>query len=145
LRNTGTVIALPMQGGVVTPIDEPLPAGFYEEIELDFDKVRLVGSFDGEPFDVTVPVRTELDLRFDPPIEIDDDTDRLNVTIAIDPFMWLRRADGALIDPRLFETEPALRAQFVNRIRASIRAFEDSDRDADESDSDSDSDHRGHQ
>jgi hypothetical protein len=143
LRRAGTVIALPMQGGVITPIDESLPVGFYEEIELDFESVRLTGSYDGQPFDVNVPVKTELDVRFHPPIEIDAETDRINVTVAIDPFMWLRRADGALIDPRLFETEPELRAQFVNRIRASIRAFEDADRDADDADSDSDSDHSG--
>jgi hypothetical protein len=145
LRRSGTTIALPMQGGVITPINETLPTGFYEEIELDFQSVRLRGTYDGEAFDVTVPVRTELDIRFDPPLEIGGEADRLNVTIAIDPFMWLRRADGALIDPRTFSTDPSQRAQFVNRIRASIRAFEDADRDADESDSDSDSDHSGHQ
>ncbi len=143
LRRDGTTIALPMQGGVITPITETLPNGLYEEIELDFDVVRLRGTFDGQAFDVTVPVRTELDIRFDPPLEIGSETDRLNVTIAIDPLMWLRRADGALIDPRLFATNPDLRAQFVNRIRASIRAFEDADRDADDSDSDSDSDGHG--
>jgi hypothetical protein len=143
LRRSSTTIALPLQGGVITPIDESLPTGLYEELELDFDVVRLRGTFDGQPFDVTVPVRTELDLRFDPPLEIGGDTDRLNVTIAIDPVMWLRRADGSLVDPRLFATNPDLRAQFVNRIRASIKAFEDSDRDADDSDSDSDSDGHG--
>jgi hypothetical protein len=129
-----------LQGGIITPITESLPTGFYEEIELDFDAVRLRGTFDGQAFDVTVPVRTELDVRFDPPLEIADDTDQLNVTFAIDPYMWLRRADGALVDPRLFATDASLRAQFVNRIRASIRAFEDRDRDADDSDSDTDSD-----
>jgi hypothetical protein len=121
-----------------------LPVGFYEEIELDFESVHLVGTYDGQPFDVTVPVKTELDVRFNPPIEISSETDRINVTVAIDPFMWLRRADGALVDPRLLETDAELRAQFVNRIRASIRAFEDEDRDADDADSDSDSDHSGH-
>jgi hypothetical protein len=140
LRRSGTTIALPLQGGVITPINESLPAGLFEEIELDFATVRLRGTFDGQPFDVTVPVNTELDVRFDPPIEIDDDTDRLNVTFLIDPNMWLRRADGSLVDPRLFADNAMLRAQFVNRIRASIRAFEDRDRDADEADSDSDSD-----
>lgn len=139
LRETGTVIALPMQGGVVTPIDRPMPNGFYEEIELDFQSVRLVGSFDGQAFDIVVPVRTELDLEFRPPVEIDAETDRINITVAIDPLMWLRTADGALVDPHRFSTEPELRAQFVNRLRASIEAFEDSDRDADDSDSDSDS------
>ena len=140
VARAGTVIALPLQGGVITPINESLPKGLYEEIELDFQSVRLRGTYDGQAFDVTVPVNTEMDVRFDPPLEVDDDTDRLNVTFAIDPYMWLRRADGALLDPRLLESNAALRAQFVNRIRASIRAFEDADRDADDSDSDSDSD-----
>ena len=140
LERAGTTISLPLQGGVVTPINDALPAGFYEEIELDFRTIRLRGTFDGQAFDVTVPVHTELDVRFDPPLEVNDDTDRLNITFSIDPYMWLRRADGALVDPRLFESNAALRAQFVNRIRASIKAFEDADRDADDSDSDTDSD-----
>jgi hypothetical protein len=140
LRRGPATIALPLQGGVITPISESLPSGLYEELELDFQTVRLRGTFDGQAFDVTVPVNTELDVRFDPPLEIDDDTDRLNVTFLIDPNMWLRRADGTLVDPRLFAENAMLRAQFVNRIRASIRAFEDRDRDADDQDSDSDSD-----
>ncbi|HEY0304965.1 MAG TPA: hypothetical protein VGC44_08320 [Longimicrobiales bacterium] len=140
IARAGTTIALPLQGGVITPINDALPVGLYEEIELDFQTVRLRGTFDGQAFDVTVPVKTELDVRFDPPLEIDDNTDRLNVTFMIDPYMWLRRADGTLVDPRLFSTNETLRAQFVNRIRASIRAFEDGDRDADDSDSDTDSD-----
>jgi hypothetical protein len=144
LARDGLTIALPLQGGVITPINDALPDGLYEEIELDFRNVRLRGTYDGQAFDVTVPVNTELDVMFDPPFEVNDDTDRLNITFAIDPYMWLRRADGALVDPRQFESNPMLRAQFVNRIRASIRAFEDADRDADDSDSDSDSDgHRG--
>ena len=140
LRRNNVTIALPLQGGVITPINESLPTGLYEELELDVEHIRLRGSYDGQSFDVTVPVQAELEFDFDPPLNIASDADRLNVTVQFDPTLWLREADGALIDPRLLAQSAEARARFVNRIRAAIRAFEDSDRDADETDSDSDRD-----
>ena len=142
LRRTGTTISLPMQGGVITPINEALPTGSYEEIEMDVSVVRLRGTFDGQAFDVTVPVNAELEIDFSPPFEVDSNDDRLNITVQIDPSLWLRRTEGSLIDPRLLASDATLRAFVANRIRQSFKAFEDSDRDADETDSDSDSDGR---
>jgi hypothetical protein len=142
VRRGPFTVNLPVAGGVITPINEALPAGRYEEVELDVGSVRVVGTFDGQPFDVTVPVQTELDLEFDSPFVVDDDADRLNVTIAIDFSRWFRDSSGVLLSPQSIATNSSLRAQVIDRIRNSFRAFEDSDRDADDADSDSDSDHR---
>lgn len=139
-RRGATTVNLPLGGGVITPIDASVPNGTYEEIELDLSQVRLRGTFDGEAFDVTVPVNLEVDVRLDPAFVVDSEADRLNLTVDINALSWLRKSDGSLIDPRQLGSDQVLRAAFVNRIRASIRAFEDSDRDADEADSDSDSD-----
>lgn len=133
-------VELPLGGGVVTPLTEALPLGTYEEAELDVGAIRLTGTYDGQAFDVTVPVDAELELDFDPPFQVTSDADRLNVTITVDALRWLRETDGRLVDPRALAGDAALRGRFVRRVEASFDAFEDSDRDADDADSDSDSD-----
>lgn len=141
-RRDGVTVDLPLGGGVVTPITTTLPVGLYEEIEMDVARVRLRGTYDGQSFDVSLPVNAELEMEFNPPFEVDSDDDRLNLTVSIDALGWFRNADGSVVDPRALATNGDLRARFVNRIRASFKAFEDSDRDADDADSDSDSDSR---
>ncbi len=140
---TGPVtIALPVQGGVITPLNAPIAEGFYEEIRLDVAFIRVRGTFDGQAFDVTVPANTKFEHEFEPPFEVTSDADRLNVTVLIDARTWFRGSDGKLVDPRLITTSSSARAAVVQRIKSSFRAFEDSDRDADDQDSDSDRGHR---
>lgn len=138
LRRGPFTVSLPVNGGVVTPINESLPAGSYEKVEMDVTSVRVRGTYDGQAFDVTLPVNTELELEFENDFVVDDDADRLNVTIAIDFASWFRNSTGSVIDPRATATDSSLRAEVVNRIRSSFKAFEDSDKDADDEDSDSD-------
>lgn len=90
------------------------------------------------PFDVTVPVGTEFELRLSPPLVVGSATDPVNVSINVDVASWFRSASGAVVDPRSLATNSTLRSEFRSRVRASFRAFEDDDRDGDESDSDSD-------
>ena len=134
-----TTVSLPLEGGTITPFDGQLPVGAYSKVKLDADFLRLRGTYDGQPFDVTVPINADLDLRFSPPLTIEEGADPLNVSVNVDVSSWLRDANGNAIDPRQLSTNAELRAAFRNRVRASFRAFEDADRDADESDSDSDS------
>jgi hypothetical protein len=139
LRRGPFTVSLPLNGGVVTPINEALPTGAYEKVELDVEYIRFRGTYDGQPFDVTLPLNTELELEFEQDFIVDDDADRLNLTIEFDIASWLRNSSGVLIDPRLLAGNGSVRAAVVNRIRSSIKAYEDSDRDADDEDSDSDS------
>lgn len=139
-RAGATTIDLPLDGGVVTPISQSLPVGAYEELELDVAFVRLRGTYDGQSFDVTVPVDAELEMSFDPPFEVSSEADRLNITLTIDAPSWFRNADGTLLDPRTLAGSSSAREALVRRIESSFDAFEDSDRDADDADSDSDSD-----
>lgn len=142
VRRGPITIDLPLSGGVVSLLTEPLPSGIYEEIELEIAHVRMLGDFDGASFDVTLPVEAELEIAFAPPLEIGGGADELSITITIDAHSWFRQADGSLVDPRLVLESPALREFLIERIEDSFDAFEDSDRDADDSDSDSDSDSR---
>ena len=139
VRVGAMTIALPVNGGIVTPIAADVPAGLYEKLELDVAFVRVRGTYDGQSFDVTVPVNRELELEFDPALDVAGD---VNVTIKLEPLTWFRGSDGNLVDPRTLSTNSTLRAAFVRRVETSFRAIEDSDKDADDSDSDSDSDRR---
>lgn len=133
---TGPVsIDLDVDGALVTAISTQVPAGRYEELEMDFASIRFIGTFDGEAFDVTVPLDLELEVEFEPPIDVQDE---LNLTVALDVGAWFREADGSLFDPRLLETDATLRSRMMQRIALALDAFEDSDRDGDDSDSDSD-------
>jgi len=132
------VVQLPLGGGVITPITVSIPSGTYESFEARVRQVRLLGTFNGQAFDVTVPVRSELEFNFDPPFNVTSAADQLNITLGVDPASWLRDSAGAPIDPRALATDGTLRAQVRNAIARSFRAFEDSDRDGDDSDSDSD-------
>lgn len=138
-RSGAVTLALPLEGGVVTPFTGEIPLGTYRGIEMDADFIRLRGTYNGQSFDVTVPVNAELELEFDPPIAVTESSDPFNVSVKIDVAAWFKDASGNTIDPRQLATNSTLRAEFRNRVRASFKAFEDSDRDADESDSDSDS------
>lgn len=139
-RSGPVTVNLPLEGGVITPFSTTVPVGRYEELEMDVDGVRIRGTFDGQAFDVVVPVDAELEVDFSPPFEVTTDADRLNITVAIDVLTWFREADGSVVDPRELATDSELRSRVLDRIEASFDAFEDSDRDADDADSDSDSD-----
>jgi hypothetical protein len=130
-----TTIALPLDGGMISPFSGNLAAGSYDRVELDVEFVRLRGTYDGQAFDVTVPVSRELEIRIDPPLVVDGTTPG-NVTVNIDFASWFR-ANGTVIDPRTLTSSTAM-SLFRDRVKASFRATEDSDRDGDEADSDSD-------
>ena len=138
IKNSPITINLPLHGGVITPIDAAVPNGDYNQLELKLGKVRFTGTFDGQAFDVTVPVGKELDLKLDPVFSVDSNTDRLNVTILVDALSWFRDIQGTLLDPRQLDTNASLRSFLVSRIKNAFRAFEDSDKDGHEKDSDSD-------
>lgn len=137
-RAGAMTVALPLEGGTITPFQQVIPFGTYDELELRTAFVRARGTYDGQAFDVTVPVNTKFEIALAPPFVVDGEDDRPNVTVNVDALSWFRNSDGSVIDPRRLATDATMRAAFTNRIRTSFRAFEDSDRDGDDEDSDSD-------
>jgi hypothetical protein len=126
-RAGAITVSLPLEGGLITPFNGQLPAGTYDELEMKADFVRVRGTFDGEPFDVTVAVHSKLEMDLEPPLEITETSETQNVSVDIDVASWFKDAAGNAIDPRLVQTDPVLRAQFQRRVRASFRAFDDDD------------------
>lgn len=139
-HNGPVTIALPLDGGVVSPFTRDVPFGTYDELEADLEFLRLRGTYDGEPFDVTIEIDRELALELDPPLVVDANHSGRNVTIDADIAHCFRDPAGTPIDPRRLAHDPDLRASVRDCIARAMHAFEDHDRDADDEDSDSDRD-----
>lgn len=125
LKSGLTVVALPLEGNVVTPITAPVLPGTYDELELRVQTVRVQGRFDGQPFDVTVVVDDKLEKNIRPPLVVTE-ASQANLTIAIQVMSWFRNSDGSAVDLRNLTTTG--RAQLANNIEASFDAFDDDDR-----------------
>lgn len=122
-------IEVPMDGRLVTVLTEPIPPGRFDQVEIELRAVRFRGTFDRQPFDVTMRVNADVEIDLDPPFVVDEDVDRLNLTIELNAVRWLRERDGSLVDPRALETNDNVRARVRTRIVRSFLAFEDHDRD----------------
>jgi hypothetical protein len=137
LRGPFTV-DLPLQGGTITPVSVNIPLGTYDEVKLRVSTIRLVGLFDGQAFDVLVPIREKFEVDLNPPLVVDENSDPLNVTVRFVPAQWFQNDNGSLIDPRQLATDKRLRERFRARIRAALRAFKDLNRNGED---DQDTDH----
>ena len=135
-QSGATTISMPLTGGMIAPFSGNLAAGSYDRVELDVEFVRIRGTYDGQAFDVTVPVSRELELRLNPALVVDGSTPG-NVTVNINFAAWFT-ANGVTIDPRQLATSATAQSAFRDRVKASFKATEDQDRDGDEADSDSD-------
>lgn len=121
-------VDLPLNGGITTLPANAIPAGTFREIELRVSTVRLVGTFDGQPFDVTLAVNARGEIEFATPLVVADGSPT-SVTINVPVGGWLTNADGSLVDPSKIPLNATLLAQVKSRIIASFRAFEDEDHD----------------
>ena len=161
---TGPVlIDLPVDGGVISPFDAPIPADTYDELELEIDdasddstsaqffadhptwpqdaSIRVVGSFDDndgagpQPFDVYLEIEAEIERDLVPPLVITESAQDVNVTVEIDVADWFQNA-GGLVDPRDLATNEDLLDELEDTIEESFEAFEDEDRDGDDDEDD---------
>jgi hypothetical protein len=130
-----TIVGLPLNGGVTTPVTVPLLPGTYDELELKIESVHLQGTFDGQPFDINVPVLAQLETDLSPPLVVTQ-SGAENVTVAFSISNWFASGLGTAIDPRNLTPEAA--AQLAANITSSMRSFDDHDRDGDHDEDDDD-------
>jgi hypothetical protein len=128
LKIGATTIALPLGSGMATVPANAIPAGTFREFELRVSQVELTGTFDGKPFDVTIPVRAKTEIEFSTPLVVTADQPTL-ITVNVPVNNWLVNVDGSLVDPTKLATSSSLLAQIKTRIMASFHAFEDRDHD----------------
>lgn len=119
---------LPVDGSMVTLPADAIPAGTFREFELRLAFVRLKGTFDSKPFDVTIPANTKTEIEFATPLVVTAGAPT-TITVNVNAGSWLTNADGTLVDPTKIATTPSLLAAVKARIAASLRAFEDNDHD----------------
>lgn len=131
-----TSVDLPLAGGLVTLPANTIPAGTFRELELRVSDVRLRGTFDAAPFDVTLPVGVRGEIEFSTPLVVTDGA-ATSITVNVPVSGWLVNSDGSLIPPNQILASSTLMAVVRSRIAASFRAFEDSDHDGKD-------DHGGH-
>jgi hypothetical protein len=131
-----------LAGGVHWMFDVPVPAGTYDEIEIEVNtvparkagddavlaelaalhaSVAVWGTFDGEDFLFTTPMEIEGERRG---AFVVDDESAPAVTFDIDPTGWFGAGEDRL-DPR----DPTSQGRILANIRASIRLDRDDDGD----------------
>lgn len=151
------LVPLPLDGGVMTPFQTPIPPGRYDELRLRVRKpgddsttlaffaanpewprraaVRVRGTFDRgdgsgvQSFESYIEADARFELDLIPVFVVPEGSDEtFNLTVSIDVASWFRRADGRLVDPRDAQIGGP-EARFVeDRIEESFEAFEDPDR-----------------
>ena len=123
-----TTVDLPVDGSMVTIPGNTIPAGTFREIELRISTIRLQGTFNGQAFDVTVPVGVKAEIELDPPLAVAAGSD-VSITVNVPVNTWFAKGNNSLIDPTKLGTDPMLLALLRMKIAASIHAFEDEDHD----------------
>ena len=142
------LIELPVTDVVMTPIAATVPSGTYHEIEFDIRRpgtdpadvafvaanpnfnnvsIRLEGTFNGAPFVFTSELDQEVQIDFDPPLVITEANN--NVTIAVDIRSWFTNSNGTLVSPATANPGQPNASIVSERIKVSLRAFEDDDKD----------------
>jgi hypothetical protein len=150
LRIGPYLLDLPLDAGPARSFTIDLPAGSYREVmfkvhkanrdedaafvaahpEFDQRSVRVVGTWNGEPFVFTSDVTANQESEFDPPLAVDGSTGT-ELTLFVDLSSWFL-VDGALVDPAEANDQQPLSSQVKNNIKTSIRAFEDDDHDGED-------------
>lgn len=114
--------------GQTATLNLTVPPGRYESLEGRVRDIRVRGTYDGKPFDVTIPIEVKFESEFRDALVVKEG-EPLRVSVAIDPTMWFRSASGAIVDPSLALVDGNARAQIRVRIRAAFHAFRDENRD----------------
>jgi hypothetical protein len=142
-----TLIDLPVTDAVMSALSTQVPAGTYREIEFDIRRpgtdsadlafvaanpnfnnvsIRVEGTYNGTPFVFTSELDQEVEIEFDPPVVITGDAN--NATIGVNVRSWFTNTDGTLINPATATVGQPNASLVANKIKASLRAFEDDDK-----------------
>lgn len=126
-------VSIPVEGGTSREITAQIAAGTYDKFEMDVRTIRMQGTYDGSPFDVTVQVNSEMESRLVPALVVADGTTNTAVRVALDLQSWFRSAAGGLLDPRQASSDSTVAAAIRANIRGSLEAVEDHEREGDDS------------
>ncbi len=148
------LLELPLDGGVEQVVTVDAPADTYDELEFEIHKpddddpegrdfidenpafadvsIRVVGTYNGDPFTFTQDLNEDQEVVLDPPLVVEEGADPVNVTLELDVRTWFTEdgtTGGALVDPTTAADGGANENLVEQNIESSIEAFEDDDLD----------------
>lgn len=150
------IIDLPLDGSEIELSTANVPAGVYDEFEMEIEydddtdvndtdfikesdddgySIVIKGVYNGEDFMYRSDEDFEIELEFNPPFEINDSSSP-SIAINIDPTGWFKDSSGNDLDP----TDPANYEQIDENIENSFDVEEDDDDDDDDDDDEEDDD-----
>ncbi|WP_440999220.1 hypothetical protein [Fodinibius sp. SL11] len=151
------VVDLPLDGSEIELSTANVPAGVYDEFEMEIEhdddtnvndpdfinesgdddgySIVIKGVYNGEDFMYRSDEDFEIELEFNPPLEINDSSSP-SIAINIDPTGWFKDSSGNDLDP----TDSANWEQIEENIEKSFDVEEDHDDDDNGDDEDDDDD-----
>jgi hypothetical protein len=152
------IVNLPLDGTEFTLTSATVPDGVYDEFEMEMEgpdedsniqdpdfyngsgdddddgySIVIKGVYNGEDFTYRSEEDFELELGFNPPLEISNNTSP-SIAINVDPSSWFKDSSGNDLDPN----DPNNREKIDENIENSFEVEEDDDDDSEDDDDDSD-------
>ncbi len=149
------VVNLPLDGSQIELTSQQIPAGFYDEFEMEIENdddsqvndpdfydgdlkysIVIKGFYNKEEFLFRSEEDFEIELELNPALEITDGNNSASVAIDIDPSIWFVDSQGNPLDP----SDPVNRETIEENIKSSFEAEGENDKDDEEEDNDDDDD-----
>jgi len=149
---------LPLDGSPLVITEKSIPAGLYDEFELEIEKpddddddvevnnsdfrdetgsysLVVKGLFNGEEFTFRSTEDFELEMDLNPPLEVTE-TESSTLVVSVDVNSWFKDSNGEYLDPKDFANTERIN----ETIEESFEGFEDDDDDDDDNDDDDNDD-----
>ena len=142
---------LPLDGSPLVITEKQIPAGIYDEFELEIEKpdddvevndpdfrdetgsysLVVKGLFNGEEFTFRSSEDFEIDIDLNPPLEVTE-TESSLLVISIDVDSWFRDSNGEFMDPKDFRNTELINENIENSFEGFEDQFDDDDDDDDD-------------
>tara|TARA_R100000908_G_scaffold65120_1_gene52057 strand:+ start:103969 stop:104679 length:711 start_codon:yes stop_codon:yes gene_type:complete len=152
------LVDLPLNGQEIKLTSSEIPAGLYEEFEMEIENdddgtstsdpdfsegdesysIVVKGIYNGEEFMFRSDEDFEIELEMNPPLEISESTSSAAVNINIDPSGWFVDDQGNALDPNNADHKEKIEQNIENSFEA--EGEEDDDDNDDDQDDDNDDD-----
>lgn len=150
------VVNLPLDGSPYQLSTENIAFGMYDEFEMEVEglddddnvndpdftegsdetSIVIKGTYNGQDFTFKSEEDFEFEFEFNPPIQIDENTNNVDINLMINIDTWFVDGSGNELDP----TDPNDREQIEENIKNSFEADKDEDDDDDDGDDEEDDD-----
>lgn len=150
------VVELPLDGSPYQLSTQNIASGMYDEFEMEIEglddddnvndpdftegsdetSIVIKGTYDGQNFTFKSEEDFEFEFEFNPPIQIDENTNNVDINLMINIDTWFIDGSGNELDP----TDPNDREQIEENIENSFEADKDEDDDDDDGEDEEDDD-----